>query len=83
MNENESTADVSSKGSIPSLTPTETAILTSMSTGKTNKQLAELHGISINTIKFHLHNIFEKLAVPNRKQAVARYRELNDSSGSD
>ena len=36
-------------------------------------QLADELSISVNTVKFHLRNLFEKLAVGNRAQAIAFY----------
>ena len=81
MLDNNSNDMESSKDSIVKLTPTETALVKNLSLGKSNQQLAELHGISINTVKFHLHNIFEKLGVSNRKQVVSHYQKSNDISG--
>ena len=36
-------------------------------------QLAEQLGVSVNTVKFHLRNLYEKLDVKNRAQAVAMF----------
>lgn len=38
--------------------------------GKSNKQLANELNVSINTIKFHIKNIYEKLQVKNRKEVM-------------
>lgn len=38
--------------------------------GKTNWEISKIIGISENTVKFHLKNIFVKLNVSNRQQAV-------------
>lgn len=56
-----------------SLTERERTLLTALAQGRTNKQLAHDLGISINTVKFHLRNLFEKLSVNNRAQAIAFY----------
>lgn len=56
---------------LQSLTRTEKLLLSSLALGRTNKELASDHGISINTVKFHLRNLYEKLAVKNRAQAIA------------
>ncbi len=80
MIENDSNAAENSKASIEKLTPAEIALVKNLSSGKTNKELADLHGISINTVKFHLHNIFEKLGVSNRKQVIAHYHESSEFS---
>ena len=55
------------------LTKREKAMLEAMAEGRTNKQLAQLFGLSVNTVKFHLSNLYEKLAVRNRSQAIAFY----------
>ena len=54
-----------------SLTERERGLLALLSQGQTNKQLAIELGISVNTVKFHLRNLFEKLSVNNRSQAIA------------
>lgn len=55
------------------LTRTEKILLSSLALGRTNKELSAEHSISINTVKFHLRNLYEKLAVKNRSQAIAFY----------
>ena len=42
----------------------------------TNAELAERCFVSVNTIKTHMAHIYQKLAVPNRNEAIARAREL-------
>ncbi|MCB2128131.1 MAG: response regulator transcription factor [Rhodobacteraceae bacterium] len=58
---------------IHSLTRRERALLEALSQGLTNKVLARDFGISANTVKFHLSNLFEKLGVTSRAQAIAFY----------
>lgn len=41
-----------------------------LSTGKTNWEIANILGITERTVKYHTANIFKKLNVQNRKQAV-------------
>ncbi|WP_303849453.1 LuxR family transcriptional regulator [Seleniivibrio woodruffii] len=53
-----------------SLTKKETAIAEWLMKGKTNWEIAKILGISENTVKFHMKNIFVKLCVTNRQQAV-------------
>ncbi|MFO1091009.1 MAG: response regulator transcription factor [Hyphomicrobiales bacterium] len=55
------------------LTQRERNLLVSLSRGLTNKALADELAISVNTVKFHLRNLFEKLGVKNRAQAIALY----------
>jgi DNA-binding NarL/FixJ family response regulator len=53
------------------LTRRERELLEGLAAGRTNAQLAADFRVSINTIKFHLKNLYEKLAVRNRAEAVA------------
>lgn len=55
---------------LSSLSGREREILEALGTGKTNAQLARAFGLSVNTVKFHLRHLFDKLAVRNRAQAV-------------
>jgi len=52
------------------LTPREYDILTALFEGKSNKEIAADLFLSINTVKFHLKNIYDKLEVKNRIQAM-------------
>ena len=52
------------------LTKRERTILQSLADGLTNKELANTLQISINTVKFHLSNLYEKLGVRSRAQAI-------------
>ena len=61
----------------PELTHTEKQVLYLMSDERTNAQIADYLNISINTVKFHCKNIFEKLDVANRRQAIKTARELH------
>ncbi len=64
---------------LDSLTPRERDLISSLSSGQTNAQIAKEHSISLNTVKFHLKNLYEKLGVNNRAQAVARFLAGGDS----
>lgn len=54
-----------------SLTEREKTMLAALAKGRTNTELAADLGISINTVKFHLRNLYEKLGLKNRSQAIA------------
>jgi len=58
---------------ISTLTKRELEILSSLAAGRTNKQIAAEKGVSTNTVKYHIRNLFEKLNVHNRGQAIALY----------
>jgi len=52
------------------LTEREREVLRLVAKGKSNRDIAEELGIGIKTVKFHLSNIFAKLGVEDRTQAV-------------
>lgn len=58
------------------LTPREVEVLQALALGKVNKQLAPTLNISESTFKTYLRNIYEKLGVRTRVQAVRRGEEL-------
>lgn len=58
------------------LTERERNILKLVAGGFSNRDLAERLSVSENTIKWHLRNIFEKLQIRNRMQAVVVARHF-------
>lgn len=54
----------------------EIKVLEMIALGLSNKVIAEKLFISPGTVKWHAHNIYEKLDVGSRTQAVAKAREL-------
>ena len=58
------------------LTEKEYEMLCAIGEGLTNKQMAAKYYNSVNTIKFHLKNLFVKLDVSNRTSAIARLRSF-------
>jgi len=54
----------------PGLTQREHEVLGLLATGCTNKDIAQTLFISEKTVKSHLHNIFRKLKVTRRLQAI-------------
>ena len=61
---------------IEELTDREREILVFLANGVSNRQMADRIFVSENTVKFHLKNIYSKLAVSNRLQAVTTARHL-------
>lgn len=53
-----------------SLTPREQSVLSRLSQGMTNREIAEALGIGESTVKTHLRNILEKLHARNRLEAA-------------
>ncbi|MEO0391317.1 MAG: response regulator transcription factor [Pseudomonadota bacterium] len=58
---------------IHQLSRKERVMLEALSKGLTNRELSKELGITINTVKFHLSNLYDKLSVKNRAQAIAFY----------
>ena len=58
---------------INTLSRRETVMLEALSKGLTNRELSRELEISTNTVKFHLSNLYDKLSVKNRAQAIAFY----------
>ncbi|MGY2004420.1 response regulator transcription factor [Blastococcus sp. SYSU DS1024] len=53
------------------LTPRELDVIRLVAAGRTNREIAEQLVISDKTVARHLHNVFTKLALPNRSAATA------------
>ncbi len=62
----------------PELTPRQVGIIQLVAQGLSNKEIAERLSVSEHTIKYHLGEIFRRLQVKNRDQAIkqAIYRGL-------
>jgi LuxR family maltose regulon positive regulatory protein len=58
------------------LTPREREIVGLLAVGLTNREIAEKLVLSPETVKKHAGNIYQKLGVNNRTQAVAQARAL-------
>ena len=58
------------------LTDKECEVLDLLAAGHANKEVARLLDISPNTVKTHVANLFQKLEVERRTQAVQKAREL-------
>jgi LuxR family transcriptional regulator, maltose regulon positive regulatory protein len=61
---------------IEPLSERELEILRLIATGRSNSEIAEALFVTVGTVKWHLNNIYGKLDVRSRTQAVARAREL-------
>lgn len=66
---------------VASLTPAQQRVLSGLSDGLLNKQIAYDMGISIATVKAHMTAIFRKLGANNRTQALLIYKEGTSLSG--
>ncbi len=61
------------------LTKREQQMLKGLSEGSTNIELADKFSVSTNTVKFHLRNLYDKLGVRNRAQAVGLLLERSNT----
>ncbi len=58
------------------LTERELTMLERLAAGDANKEIARTLDISPNTVKTHIANLFQKLEVQRRTQAIQKAREL-------
>ena len=63
-------------GLVEALSARELEVLALLATGKPNRAIAKELVVTLDTVKRHVTNLFNKLGVANRTQAVARAREL-------
>ena len=64
------------------LTDRELTILKALARGLSNKQISQEHWVTEQTVKFHLSNVYRKLGVSNRGEAV-RWAHQNGLGGTD
>ena len=67
---------LSGRNLVEPLSERELEVLRLIAAGLSNREIAGRLVISLSTVKGHTANIFGKLGVKNRTQAVARGREL-------
>ena len=67
----------------PELTAREEEVLTLVAQGRTNQEIAKELFLSLKTIRNHISNIFLKLQVADRSQAVIRAREAGLGTTSE
>lgn len=58
------------------ITSREKAILKFLKEGFSNERISKETGVTVNTVKFHLKNIYKKLHVTNRVQAINMYNKI-------
>lgn len=63
-----------SSGVSTKLTSREIEILSFLEQGLSNKEIAKKIFVSVETVKYHLKNIYLKLHVSSRAELIARYR---------
>lgn len=66
---------------LSTLSHQERRVLAQVADGLTNKQVGEQLGLSENTVKNYLMNVFDKLKVKRRAQAAALYVQQSNPKG--
>lgn len=67
------------EGSLPfgeTLSPREMEVLSLIAEGASNEEIAQRLFLTVGTVKWHVHNVFGKLDVKNRTQAVKKAQIL-------
>lgn len=64
------------------LTPRECEVLRELGNGLSNKEIARKLGVSISTVKHHVHKVLEKLQVERRAEAMRQVRNMPWIAGS-
>jgi DNA-binding NarL/FixJ family response regulator len=67
---------------IQPLTPRERQIALLVCTGLSNKQIAQQLTVTEGTVKVHLHNVYEKLAIRNRTMLALLMLKLGATAPS-
>jgi DNA-binding NarL/FixJ family response regulator len=68
-------------GAEEGLSEKELAVLAELCQGRTNKEIAARLWLSEQTVKFHLRNVYRKLGIKSRTEAV-RYAYRHDLTGA-
>jgi LuxR family maltose regulon positive regulatory protein len=72
----QATGHATNAGEVDMLTRREREVLVLLEAGPSNEQLADQMMVSVQTIKWHLYNLYAKLGVKNRAAALSRARAL-------
>ena len=64
----------------PELTPRQWEVLRQVATGASNTQIARGLGLSVATVRKHLENVFLRLGVQSRTEALARVHAFLDAA---
>lgn len=63
------------KGKVDDFSESERSVMKLLVLGEKNAEIAKRLCVSENTVKYHLKNIYQKLQVKNRSQAIHKIRE--------
>jgi len=68
-------------GPMAGLSPQQQRVLEQLALGMTNKQIAQVLGITSRTVNFHVSQAFHKLQVKGRLRAALAFLELQRTQG--
>ena len=71
-----SPAGDATRGLVEPLTPRELDVLALLAQGLTNKEIAQRLVITHGTVRQHAYNLYQKLQVNSRQQAVTKAADL-------
>lgn len=57
------------------LSPKQEAVWRDLASGLSNQEIAQRHSVSVNTVKTHVREVFERIGVRNRTEAARLYAE--------
>ena len=78
LNLKKNTPNVANSGIVNMLSQREKEVLSLIAQGKSNEEIGKELFITIGTIKWHVNNIFGKLQVKNRVQAIEKAKALRE-----
>ena len=62
---------------IDPLSNRELEVLRMLETDLSGPEIAEELSVALSTVRYHTNNIYSKLSVHNRREAISRAREIN------
>ena len=65
---------------LTTITQKEFDMIIAIYSGKNNQQIAKENYVSINTVKTHIRNLYDKLAVHSRSELLAKIRLIMDQN---
>lgn len=64
----------------PTLSRRETEVLQALTKGQSNKEISDSLNVTVETVRWHLKQIYEKLHVHGRTQAALKFMGMNNAN---
>ena len=68
---------------LPTLSPRQRQVAAALAAGRANKEIARDLGISLATVKDHVHAVLSRLGLQRRAQVAGHLASLGSAAGSD